>query len=261
MRNIWCVARFQLLEGWRERWGRNLLIIAAVLVLASAGVGLWSTKGALLWAPSAAAGAVKVGGLTVLALFALTLLMGAPSLAALPLGGAFVSGTFYTLLPRAFSRAEIYVGKLIGLVLYFWGLAWAALGLMVVLSLAIFGTLPPGFLWAFVVIPLQPTFVLLVAHLLSAWVPPGRVVTYTFGILICGLLLPSLGVLATKNELVGTYLEGVQRALFPVAALPDWQFVVGQSGAHAPGLLLLWVPVWIALVVWIGIWRFRRLTF
>lgn len=271
MRNIWAVARFQLLEGWRQRWGKGLMVMALCLVLLPAIIGGLVSHGRILWGTADVREVLRGAASSGLAIFGVTLYLGVPSLAVQPLGGDFLNGTFYTLLPRAFSRTEIYLGKLLGLVLYFWALTWAALTLMVLLFGLLFGTLPSGLPALYLLLPLQSILVLLLTYLLSVFIAPTRVVSATWVTLVLlAVVLP--GVAASIEEpTVHSTLANLAGWLFPQEGIPAWsQALTGNLSASTEsvtswflqeGWQTYWAPGWAALVTGLGLWRFRRLRF
>ena len=287
--NVLVIARLTLLEALRRRILRALIVLTVVIVVLT-GLGF----GALV--DNARHGARPAPEVEILAatsqllilvafMFSFVLVMTAAFLGSPAISADLESGVLLAIAARPIRRAEILVGKWLGLGGIVGGYAVVAGLLEIYVVNLTSGYMPPGPLIATLYLAAQAIVLLSVSVLLSTRLPPiagGAVAVVLFGLSwIAGILVNVAGFLGLdalgKSLEAARYLlpldglwRGTEFALEPQAILLLVQAggesraarIVANSPFYAasgpPPDFVLYVVLWTIVVLALGIVSFRR---
>jgi ABC-type transport system involved in multi-copper enzyme maturation permease subunit len=285
--NVLVIARLTLLEALRRRLLRALVVLTVVIV-ALTGWGFGAIVGN--------AHEHDVTELEIMAamsqllilvafMFSFVLAMTAAFLGSPAISADLESGVLLAIAARPIRRAEILVGKWLGLVAIAVGYSAAAGLLEIGAARVTSGYSPPDPLAAVLYLGAQATVLLTVSVLLSTRLPPiagGAVAVVMFGLSwIAGILVNIAGILQldalARSLEVARYLlpldglwRGTEFALEPQAIL-----VLAAAGGDSraarivtnspffaasgpPLVFVAYVALWIVLVLALGVVSFRR---
>jgi ABC-type transport system involved in multi-copper enzyme maturation permease subunit len=284
--NVLIIARLTLLEAVRRR----LLWALAVLTLAVVALTGWGF--AVLVASARQEGVpslelvVAISQLLILVafMFSFVLAMTAAFLGAPAIAADLESGVLQAVAARPIRRAEILVGKWLGLAAIVLGYAMVA-GLLELGAVGLVtGYLPPDPLGAGFFLGAQAIVLLTIAVLLSTRLPTiagGAVAVVLFGVSwISGVIGSVAGILGldTLALTLGASrfvvpLDGLWKGAVYALEPPAFIFLATSAGERAarvaannpfyassppePGYLL-YVGIWLALVLGLAAWSFAR---
>lgn len=276
MRKILLMAGFSLQESVRRRVVQILLVIALLLIILFGFAMRSAWTQALAEMPTLQAQALAwTGTKAVLGVLNFLVTGAAVFLAAGSISGEVESGSLHVLLPRTITRTQLYLGRLLALVLLTVGFGIALAG-GVGLTLILTGPgWPPGFGWVLLFFAVPPLFLVVLAQALSTRLG-------TVGVALIGVVAWVLAQVGTVMEAMGA---GVRNAtlesagilvslLIPVDAVYRWMTerwteAMGPVGAllrtmdtalltQKPSVwMLVWAAGWALLVTWLGIESFR----
>ena len=281
---LWTITRLTLLEIVRRRLLVAVLILTAV-VLALTGWGFTHLNdipcGRQACTPAEVRTAAGVILILVLYMFSFVLAVGAAFLAAPAIAGEIESGVAQAVLPRPIRRAEVVLGKWLGLVLVL--LIYTALCAGMEMFFAEHGTgyLPPHPVLATIFLAGEGIVLLTLALLGSTRLSPmtvGISVLVLYGLVWLGGIASAVGEALQKPSV--THIGTVTSLLVPTdglwrAALYNLEplalrFVAGSSAAANPGnapfavssppttAYVLWAICWVIVVLSAAIWSLDR---
>jgi ABC-type transport system involved in multi-copper enzyme maturation permease subunit len=282
--NVLVIARLTLLEALRRRILRALIVLTVVIVvLTGLGFGAIVDNARQRSLPELEILA-GVSQLLILVafMFSFVLAMTAAFLGSPAISADLESGVLLSIAARPIRRAEILLGKWLGLVVIAAGYAMGS-GLLEIQAARIAADYtPPNALGAALFLAAQATVLLTVAVLLSTRLPPiagGAIAVVLFGLSWIAGVLVNLARYLELDELAGTLslarfllpLDGLWRgtvfALEPQAILiaagasPRAQRIVTNSPFYAssgpPPEFLVFVAFWTIVVLSLAIVSFR----
>ena len=285
--NVLVIARLTLLEALRRRILRALVLLTVVIVALTAwGFGVIVDNARLNARPDIEIMAVVSQLLILIAfMFSFVLAMTAAFLGSPAISADLESGVLLAIAARPIRRAEILVGKWLGLAAIAVGYAVVAGLLEIYAANLTSGYLPPSPLVATLFLAAQATVLLTVSVLLSTRLPPiagGAVAVVLFGLSwIAGILVNlasflQLDTLATSLAAARYLLpldglwRGTEFALEPQAILLLVQAggdsraarIVANSPFYAasgpPPGFVAYVVLWTVVVLAVAIVSFRR---
>jgi ABC-type transport system involved in multi-copper enzyme maturation permease subunit len=276
-RTVYAITALTLQEAARRRVLRSLAVLTVVLLALSA----WGFSRLDAEFGGLTSGEAKVAGSTVLNLvmFGLSLIaaLGTAFLAGPTVAGEIESGIALAIMARPIRRAEVLVGKWLGLVTFGSGfVAVAGLAQLLIVRITV-DYWPPHPVTGLVLLAVQTTVLLTLALLLSTAISPmasGIVAVGLFGATWIAGVVGSVGS-ALENESVER-VGTVSRMLLPTDGLwrgamnsfqdPTLLLQVGSGIEESPFLsmapltatYLAWTGVWITLILAITAFAFRR---
>lgn len=277
------IARLTLVEAARRR----LLWVLLVLTVTSVGVTAWGAGRLVAIVQQRGEGgpllAVGVSQVLILAafMFSFILAMTAAFLAAPAIAGEIESGIAQAVLARPIRRADIVLGKWLGLSAVTAGYAVGASLLEIVAVAAVTGYGPPDPLGAAAFVAAEAIILLTFALLLSTRLPAiagGAISVVAFGLAWMMGVLGGVGAFFGVDVLARA--AGAVRVLFPtdmlwrgvvfsleppvllalLAGRQDRMLAANPFYAAAPPSLpeIAWVCAWLALALGLAIVSFRR---
>jgi len=284
--NVLIIARLTLLEALRRRllWALAGLTIA-VVVLTGWGFALLTANAHERAVPPLEL-VVAVSQLLILVafMFSFVLAMTAAFLGAPAIAADLESGVLQSIVARPIRRAEILVGKWLGLVAIVLGYAVAA-GLLEVAAVdLVSGYLPPEPLGASLFLGGQAIVLLTIAMLLSTRLPTiagGAIAVVLFGASwisgVMGGIAGVLGLDALARTVEATRfivpLDGLWKGAVYALEPPAFILLATSAGERAARVaannpfyaatppapaFLLYAGIWVAIVLGLAAWSFAR---
>jgi ABC-type transport system involved in multi-copper enzyme maturation permease subunit len=268
----------------REAIRRRLLLAVALLTIGVIGLTTWGfAKAYAMMAssgrtqPAEAAATFSVLVVLLAEMFSFVLAVGAAFLAAPAISGDLDSGVALVILPRPIRRAEVVLGKWLGLAALLGTYIVGAGGLELVAIHAVTGYAPPHPMFSLGFIVLQTLVLMTLALALStrmAAVTAGVIALVLYGVARVAALAGMIAAFYQNDGLMhactvvsllvptGELLRGTAFYLEPVMIAALSGTAGGQNpitvSSPPPPAFLIWTAGWLVAVLAIAVWSFRR---
>jgi ABC-type transport system involved in multi-copper enzyme maturation permease subunit len=280
---ILTIARLTILEASR-RWLLLALLVLTLVVIGGTGYGfsrLWTISNGGQPLGEVAVHTIASQLLILIAfVFAAVLALSSTLVASPSISGDVESGQVLALLSRPVRRSELVLGKWLGLAVLVLLYSAGAVGLEMIVTNWVTGYLPPHPIQLIAYIGVEGLVLLSLALLMStrlAGMTGGIIALVMYFIAWIGGIVGGVGT-ALNNDVL-THIGTASKLLLPtdllwrgaVYALEPASIVAGfRTAGRAlaanpfaatdppPPAFLLWVVAWLALMVGLTIWSFRR---
>jgi len=280
---ILTIARLTILEASR-RWLLLALLLLTLVVIGGTGFGfsrLWTINNGGQPLSELAVHTITSQLLILIAfVFAAVLALSSTLVASPSISGDVESGQVLAILSRPVRRSELVLGKWLGLAILVLLYSAGAVGLELIVTSWVTGYLPPHPFELIAYIGVEGLVLLSLALLMStrlAGMTGGIIALVMYFIAWIGGIVGGVGTVLNNDVL--THIGTASKLLLPtdllwrgaVYALEPATIVAGFRAAGRglaanpfaatdppPAAFLLWVAAWLALMVGLTIWSFRR---